>query len=206
MDKSLQIIERSLLFLNWVVITVIIVVTVLMVVSVIANAANLNPFGFMSRTVRRLSDPFVLPIRRGLRNVGVDPKFSPLVVILICILLGWFFLQLSGEIAKTLIGLIISVRSANAIGALGYILYGAVSIYSLLIFMRIVFSWGMVGYSNRLMRFLINVTEPLLGPLRRMIPPLGMMDISPIFAFIILWLIKAAIGGTLLASGGVMRV
>jgi len=206
LDKTLQIIERSLLFLNWAVITVIIVVIVLMLLNVIANAANLNPFGFLSRTVRRLSDPFVLPIRRGLMNVGVDPKFSPLVVILICILLGWFFLQLSEEIAKTLIGLIVSLRSANVISALGYLLYGAVSIYSLLIFMRIVFSWGMVGYSNRLMRFLIDATEPLLGPLRRIIPPFGMMDISPIFAFIILWLIKAAIGGTLLASGGAMRV
>jgi uncharacterized protein YggT (Ycf19 family) len=37
-----------------------------------------------------------------------------------------------------------------------------------------------------------------LGPLRRMIPPLGMIDISAIVAFIILWLFQAAIQGTLL--------
>jgi YggT family protein len=96
---------------------------------------------------------------------------------------------------------VLSIGRANAISALGYILVGAVSIYTLLIFMRIVFSWGMVSYSNRLMRFLVNATEPLLGPLRRMIPPLGSMDISPIFAFIILWLLKAAISGTLLRGG-----
>jgi len=41
----------------------------------------------------------------------------------------------------------------------------------------------------------------LLGPLRRIIPPLGMMDISPIFAFIIIWLFQKAIQGTLLRGG-----
>ncbi len=67
--------------------------------------------------------------------------------------------------------------------------------------MRIVFSWGMLTYPNRLMRFLVNTTEPLLGPLRRIIPPLGMIDISPIFAFIILWLLKMAVQGTLIRGG-----
>lgn len=172
-----------------------------MVLRLIANAADMNPFNWFSRTTRRLSDPFIMPVRRGMMGVGVDPKFSPLVVILITVLLGWFFLQLTEEIANTLGGLVLSIGRANAISALGYILYGAVSIYMLLIFIRIVFSWGMVSHSNRLMRFLVNATEPLLGPLRRMIPPLGVMDISPIFAFIILWLLKAAISGTLLRGG-----
>jgi YggT family protein len=48
------------------------------------------------------------------------------------------------------------------------------------------------------MRFLVRTTEPLLGPLRRMIPPLGMFDISPLVAFFIIWLFQAAIRGTLL--------
>ena len=81
---------------------------------------------------------------------------------------------------------------------LGFILYGLISIYILLIIIRIVFSWGMVSYTNRVMRFLVDATEPLLGPLRRMIPPLGWIDISPIVAFLILWLFQAAIAGTLL--------
>jgi len=205
LDRSILIIERSLLFLQWAVIAVIVAVFVLMVLSLIASAADLNPFSWVSRTIRRLSDPFIMPVRRGLMGVGVDPKFAALVVILISILLGWFFLQLSESVGATVAGLIISIRRANAIAALGHIISGALSIYTLLIFMRIVFSWGMVSYSNRLMRFLVNTTEPLLGPLRRIIPPLGMIDISPIFAFIILWLLKAAVQGTLL-SGGVSRL
>jgi YggT family protein len=198
LDLAIQIIERTFIFISWAVAAVIIAVIVLMVIRLIVQAADPNPFNWISRTSRRLTDPFVIPVRGGMMGVGVDPKFAPLIVILITILLGWFLLQLCGEVASTLVGLITSVRRTNFVAALGFILFGAVSIYSLLIFMRIVFSWGRVSYSNRLMRFLVNTTEPLLGPLRRIIPPWGMMDISPIFAFILLWLIKAAIQGTLM--------
>jgi YggT family protein len=169
-----------------------------MILRLIGDAADLNPFGWASRTLRRLSDGFVVPVRGTLRDVGIDPKFSPLVVILVSILLGYFLLRFVGTVATTLDGAISSARTGNVFAVLGYILYGLLSIYILLIFLRIVFAWGMVSYTNRVMRFLVDVTEPLLGPLRRMIPPLGPMDISPIVAFLILWLFQAAIAGTLL--------
>jgi YggT family protein len=197
----MQIINRSFLFLTWAVEAVIVVVILLMIFRLIANAADLNPFSWLSRTIRRLSDPFVMPARSALMGLGVDPKFAPLIVILISILLGWFFLWLCEEVAATLLGVLISIKAANPILGLGFIIYGALSIYIVLIFMRIVFSWGMVSYSNRLMRFLVNATEPLLGPLRKIIPPLGVMDISPIFAFLLLWLFQRAIIGTLLRGG-----
>ena len=197
----MQIISRSFLFLTWAVEAAIVVIVVLMILRLIANAADLNPFSWASRTIRRLSDSFVMPARGALLRAGVDPKFAPLIVILITILLGWFFLWLTEEVASTLIGLVISFKAANPIMALGFVIYGALSVYIVFIFMRIVFSWGMVSYSNRLMRFLVNTTEPLLGPLRRIIPPLGVMDISPIFAFLILWLFQRAIMGTLLRGG-----
>jgi YggT family protein len=196
-----QIINRSFLFLTWAVEAIIVATIALMVLRLIATAADLNPFSWASRTIKRLSDPFVLPARGMLLRLGVDPKFAPLIVILITILLGWFSLQLTGEIGSTLLGLIISIKVFNPTMALGFVLYGAVSIYIFLILMRIIFSWGMVSYSNSLMKFLVNITEPLLGPLRRMIPPLGMMDISPIFAYLLLWLLQAAIRGTLLRGG-----
>lgn len=196
------IISRTFLFINWAVTAVIVAVIALMIIRLIADAANLNPFSRLSLTVRRLSDPFVAPVRGGLRGFGVDPKYAPIVVILITILLGYFVLQLAETLAFTTAGLLMSVSRGAMVSGLGFIISGAISIYILLIFMRIIFSWGMVSYSNRVMRFLVNTTEPLLGPLRRIIPPLGMMDISPIIAFLILWLFQQAINGTLLRGTG----
>ena len=192
------IISRTFWFLNWAISAIIVGVILLMVIRLIIDAMDLNPFGWISRTLRRLTDGFIVPVRGGLRGFGADPKFAPLVVILIAILLGYFLLQLVGTIGGTLIGVLQSLQSGAMIAVLGFILYGLLSIYILLIIIRIFFSWAMISYTNRIMRFLVDVTEPLLGPLRRVIPPLGWLDISPLVAFLILWLFQAAVAGTLL--------
>lgn len=199
----MQVISRTVLFISWAIQAAIVAIILLMILRMIADARDLNPFGWTSITLRRLTDGFVVPVRGALRQVGVDPKFAPLVVILVAILLAFFLVQLVTTIAMTIEGVITSAVSGAVVSVLGFILYGLISIYILLIFMRIVFSWGMVSYGNRIMRFLVDTTEPLLGPLRRLIPPLGRFDISPIVAFFILWLFQAAIAGTLLRTAPV---
>ena len=194
------IIDRIVWFITSGISIIIVAVIALMIVRLIADAMDLNPFAWTSRTVRRLSDGLVIPVRGGLRQLGMDPKFAPLAVILVVILLGFYFVSLVRTIAEMVNGVWISAQSGSGFAALGYILYGLLSIYLLLIVVRIVFSWGRVSYRNRLMKFLVDVTEPLLGPLRRMIPPLGWIDISPIVAILIIWLFQQAVAGTLLSA------
>ena len=194
----MSILERIYWFLNAALIAAIVGVIVLLVLRMIANQLDLNPFSWSSRTIRRLTDPLIGPVRRAIAGVGVDPKFAPLVTILLAVLLGWFALQLVTSIANTVTGVVLSVAAQEFVPALGYVLYGLLSFYSLLIFIRIIFSWGMASYSNRLMRLVVNATEPLLGPLRRIVPTVGMFDISPIVAFLIVWVFQAAVAGTLL--------
>ena len=193
-----MILSRTFWFLTWAIQAFIGGVILVMVIRLIADAMDLNPFGWTSRTIRRLTDGLVMPVRGGLRNFGIDPKFAPLVAILLVILIGFFVLQLVATLFTTIAGVLDSAQRGAIVAVLGFILYGLLSFYILLIIIRIVFSWGMVSYTNRVMRVLVNATEPLLGPLRRMIPPLGWIDISPIVAFLILWLFQAAIAGTLL--------
>ncbi|SRR6266536_879247 len=192
------IIERTYLFATWIVIAIITGIIILVLLRLIANYTDLNPFTWSALTIRRLTDPLITPVRRALAGFGVDPKYAPLVTILIAILVGWFGLQLVASLANTVAGVVLSLQGLAIVAIVGYVLYGLLAVYTLLIFIRIVFSWAMLSYSNRVMRFLVNTTEPLLGPLRRIIPPLGMFDISPFVAFIILWLFQAAIAGTLL--------
>src|SRR6185369_1636907 len=149
------VIARTMLFFTWAIQAIIVAIIVLMILRMIGDAADLNPFGWASRTLRRLSDGFVVPVRGALRNVGADPKFAPLVVILVSILLGYFIWQLVTTIASTLDGIISSARAGSMIAVVGFVLYGLISIYILLIFLRIIFSWGMVSYRNRVMRFLV---------------------------------------------------
>ena len=65
----------------------------------------------------------------------------------------------------------------------------------ILIFVRIILSWVRIGYNSRIGRFLYNMTEPILGPVRDMLDksPLGGgygLDFSPIFALILMRLVQ----------------
>jgi YggT family protein len=186
------------LAIQYAVAAVVLAVVALMIVRLLLNYADLNPFSRPVIFVRRLSDPLVNPVRRSLIQFGFGPNLTPLFVILVSILLGWFFLQLVESVLLTIAGVIASARSARVVAVVGYLLYGFLSVYMLLITIRIVFSWGGVNYSNRVMRLLVNATEPVMAPMRRIVPPLGVFDISPIIVLLILYMLRTAVGAVLL--------
>ncbi len=186
------------LWIQYLIAGVVLGVIVLMLVRLIINYADVNPFSRPVIQVRRLSDPLVNPVRRGLLQLGFGPNITPLVVILIAIVLGWFVLQLAESILNMILGIYGAVRVARVVAVVGWLLYGFLDIYALLIVIRIVFSWGNVSSSNRVMRFLVNATDPLLVPLRRIIPPLGIFDLSALVALLLLWMLKTAVAAVLL--------
>ncbi|HEX8144438.1 MAG TPA: YggT family protein [Pyrinomonadaceae bacterium] len=194
----MSIIFAIYLFITYGVVAIIVATIFLMLLRLLMNYADVNPFNRSAMMVRRLSDPLVNPVRRTLAGFGVEPKIAPLITVLLVILVGWFAVQLAASILNTMAGVLLALSRNSVVAVIGYLLYGLLAFYSLLIFIRIIFSWGMVSYSNRLMRFLANATDPLLVPLRRMIPPVAMFDLSPIAAFILIWLFQQAVAGTLL--------
>ncbi|HEX8128460.1 MAG TPA: hypothetical protein VF527_05110, partial [Pyrinomonadaceae bacterium] len=125
-----------------VVLTIVGLIT-LMVLRLIVNQADLNPFGWFAMSVRRWTDPLINPIRRALGRAGLDPKYSPLVAILLGILFGYFALEFVENVLFMLNGVYTSVLAGAPLRLLGYLLYGVLAIYTLLIFMRIILSWGM---------------------------------------------------------------
>jgi YggT family protein len=196
----MTILERLYWLINSAVTVFIIAVIALVLLRVIANLLNPNPFGWTAVTIRRLTDPIISPVRRALVRFGVDPKYAPLVTILAVILLGWFALQLLSTVTMMIGGVLRSLASHAVAPLIGYLLHGLLSLYNLAIFLRIIFSWFGVSYSNRRMRFLVNITEPLLGPLRRLIPLVGGFDISPIVALVIIQILQRAIVGVLIVG------
>lgn len=61
-----------------------------------------------------------------------------------------------------------------------------IQIYSWALIVYILMSWFPSARDNSIGRFLARICEPYLEPFRRIIPPFGMMDISPIVAFFVL--------------------
>ncbi len=54
---------------------------------------------------------------------------------------------------------------------------------------RAILSWFNLRPDNPLMNILYGITEPILSPLRRIVPRIGMIDITPMVAIILLWLV-----------------
>lgn len=197
MNSFIKVLDFVQLIVWYTVACSIIGVIALMLLRLLVNYADMNPFSRTVMNIRSLSDPLLNPVRRSLARMGVDPKYSPLIVILVAIVLGYFAVQLVTEVLGTVIGITRSFQRGAFISIVGYLLYGVLAVYTLLIFMRIVFSWG-ASSVNRVMRFLILVTEPVMAPFRRIIPPLGMFDISPIVVLLLLRLLQGFVSGTLI--------
>jgi YggT family protein len=64
------------------------------------------------------------------------------------------------------------------------------TLLSLAILARVLLSWVRVSPYHPAVDFLYRITEPILAPLRRAIPPIGMVDISPVIAIILLQIIQ----------------
>lgn len=65
--------------------------------------------------------------------------------------------------------------------------------YSLALIVYILMSWVPAAYDSKIGRILAKICDPYLDFFRRFIPPIGMIDISPIAALIVLNLIKAGV-------------
>ncbi len=69
----------------------------------------------------------------------------------------------------------------------------AFEVYMALMMARILLSWVRHNPYQPVIRFIYEVTEPVLGFFRRIIPPIGMIDISPIIAFLVLGFVRSLI-------------
>ena len=73
-------------------------------------------------------------------------------------------------------------------------------LYTIVLFVRIILSWVTMGGARfpdaiaPIVKFVYDVTEPVLGLFRRMLPPLGMIDLSPLIVFLVLGVARSALG------------
>jgi len=190
-------------FIWWGCVAVGLAAVILIVLRSLFLHIDVNPFTWHARNVRRATDPVILPVRRMLIGFRLDPIAAPFVVVVLIVVALVLVVQFAGSVLNTVAGIlfVISNRRPGApMAMIGYLLFGLLGLYTLAIFGRIIFTWVGTGYANRSMRFLIQITEPLLGPLRRIVPLVGMFDVSPIIAFVIIWLCQAVVAAILLAG------
>jgi YggT family protein len=96
---------------------------------------------------------------------------------------------------------------ANFLGALAQALSLALTFYYWIIIVRALISWVNPDPYNPLVRFLEGATEPVLAPLRRLLPPWKTgLDLSPLLAVIIIIFLKSFLVSTLLEWAARLRM
>jgi YggT family protein len=158
------------------------------------RSRRISPFGAWSRLVRRAGDPILLPLERRVIRGGGSPQDAPLWLVGIVVLGGLLLLTLIHWLAGVAVSL--TVRASAGPRELARTLVEA--LFSLLmgaIFVRVIASWlGLSPYS-RWMRPIIVVTDWIIQPIRRILPPLGMFDMSPMVAWLVLYLVRGFVLG-----------
>ena len=164
----------------------------LLLLRLIFNYSDPNPFGKIGRFSYRLkkrTDRFVYPAARFLATFRVDTRLAPLVTIFIAVILAYFALGIIGNALFIIQVLIDGAASGNINWIIGILIYAALSIYVLFIFIRFISSW-FVFTRNTFFGFVKKVTDPVLLPLQRLIPPIGMFDISALLLLIFIQLLQ----------------
>jgi YggT family protein len=160
-----------------------------------ARADFYNP---VSQFVVRATNPVLVPMRRVIPGVGgVD-----LAAVVLMLALKVTELVLVGALGGGMPG-----GAGLVFVALGELLNMAINLYIFTILVEVIISWVNPGLYNPVTALIYRLNEPLVRPARRLIPPMGGLDLSPLVVLIALQLAKILLVAPLLgAAGGGMRM
>ncbi len=145
---------------------------------------TLNPFSRLGRLVRRLSDPVIKPIEGRVLRAGGNPQQAPWWLVGISIFVGIALLS-AADWAFSYAAVLANAGSTP--GGLVHVILGMlVGLLKLALIVRVIGSWLGIGGYVAWMRPFYWLTEWFLAPLRRVIPNLGPIDVTPIVAWIAL--------------------
>ena len=65
------------------------------------------------------------------------------------------------------------------------------TLYSYILIIRVILSWVNHNPYNPIVRVLYMLTEPILGPIRRALPPMGGLDLSPLVVLVAIWILRS---------------
>lgn len=131
----------------------------------------------LAQGILRLTSPLVIPVRRLIPPIGRLDTATVLVAFAVQYLMILVILLINGTMAGIL---------PIAITALLDLVILSCRLFTFAIIIHIVLSWIAPGTYNPATALIASMVEPLLRPFRRIVPSLGGLDISPIFAIILL--------------------
>ena len=160
----------------------------------LAQLCGVSGYNPISMTLRRVTNVIVLPLSRLLPSGN---RFSPGALIALILIQMAFIALMLGLVGQLDAFNVLQAVIWSALGAAGLL----VSIIFYSVIAMIVVSFLAPQSSHPAVEFVWELTEPVMAPLRQVLPPMGGLDFSPIILFIALNVIRVSLGHMAVAVG-----
>ena len=149
----------------------------------LVREGKIQPFGGFARGIRRLSDPVLKPLETALARRGRNPQEGPFWLLVLVVVAGVILINSVRWVTAFILGLS-AASGSGPVGVLRFILDLAFNLLLLSVVVRVVAGWLGAGRHTRWSRPFYAVTDWLIEPIRRRLPPIGMIDLSPLAAYV----------------------
>lgn len=147
---------------------------------------HLTPFGPLPRVARRMGRPFLQVFEQRLHRGGGNPASAPYFFFWVVLLGGLALLALVDWAIQTILSLVANA-SAGPRYFLAFAIDWTITILMVALLIRVIASWFGVSPYSKPMRLVYRLTNWLIEPLQKVVPPFGMIDVTPIVGYFILY-------------------
>ena len=162
------------------------------VIDWLVRTRRVNLFGSLARFSRSKIDPILEPIERKVVRAGGNPASAPLWALAAVVIGGILLISILDFIRAEIMGLAFAVRSGPG-GIFRLLVAWTFEFLQIAILVRVVSSWLPVSPYSAWIRWSYAVSEPILKPLRQVIPAMGPIDITPIIAYFLIAFIQSGV-------------
>ena len=155
---------------------------------------RINPFGRVARVFRTSVDPLLMPIERIVVRAGGLPTAAPWWALVFFALAGILIIGVLG-FAREQVAMVIGSLNAGPRGVYHLAVSWVFTLLQLAILVRVLQSWIRFRPGAWYSRWAYKLSEPILRPIRRVVPLFGMVDVSPIVAWFALILVQSLLLG-----------
>jgi YggT family protein len=155
----------------------------------LVRTRRVSPFGVLGKTLRAATDPLIRPVEKRLVRMGGNPVHAGGWLVVVTAVAGIVFLSLSDWLIQTF-SVANAAASSGPRATVALIIGLAYKILFAALLIRVIAAWfGMFRYAKWIRPAYI-LTDWLVEPIRRVVPPMGGWDLSPIVAVIVLSILR----------------
>lgn len=182
---------------RYVVLGAFIVSALVALASWLVRTRRVSPFGFLGRLLRAVSDPVIRPVETRLVRAGGNPVHAGWWLVVGVTAVGIVVLAAWNWVVEVVFGAIGAFSGGpRAVAALVIVLAYRIVVAALVL--RVLGSWFGYHRYTRWLRPAYALTDWVVEPIRRVLPPFGALDWSPLAAWIVLklleWILLLGVG------------